>query len=410
MNILAVAFRNVGRNKRRSILSAATIAIATAVTVLMFALIEGLIVDMESTTYRMETGQVRIRTKAFDENAMLNQLNLGIRDVSAVVETVRALPETLALVPRIPFPTLLYKNGKTYKARGEGIDVPGEETYQQLSRNLVQGRMPAMGTRETALAMGLAANMGLGIGDKFTVWTGTASGGTNAMTFTVVGLMRFTVSSYNRFLFFAPLDTVQRLLGMPNAAVEVVTILSKGVDPDKAAAAFASALGTLGRGELAASSWMKVGVWYQYLKLANSLYTIFALAFILLGSTVVINTTMMTVYERVREIGTMSALGMTGGRIVALFFLESLCIGIAGSLAGVLVGAAMTWPLSVNGLDYSEMMKNLDIGMSSVFYPILNAKSVLLSFVYSAALTAAVSIIPSRRASRVEPVRALRAI
>jgi ABC-type lipoprotein release transport system permease subunit len=55
-------------------------------------------------------------------------------------------------------------------------------------------------------------------------------------------------------------------------------------------------------------------------------------------------------------------------------------------------------------------MKNLDIGMSSVFYPILNAKSVLLSFVYSAALTATVAIIPSRRASRVEPVRALRAI
>ncbi len=197
---------------------------------------------------------------------------------------------------------------------------------------------------------------------------------------------------------------------MPDAAVEVVTILSKGADPDKAAAAFEAALGTRGRGELAATSWKRAGVWYQYLKLADSLYTVFALAFILLGSTVVINTTMMTVYERVREIGTMGALGMTGGRIVALFFLESLCIGISGSLAGVLAGIAMTWPLSVNGLDYSEMMKNLDIGMSSVFYPVLNAKSVLLSFVYSAALTAAVSIIPSRRASRVEPVRALRAI
>jgi putative ABC transport system permease protein len=74
------------------------------------------------------------------------------------------------------------------------------------------------------------------------------------------------------------------------------------------------------------------------------------------------------------------------------------------------VGVAITVPLSITGIDYSETMKNIDIGMSSIYFPILNWRSTLLAFLYSAMVTSLVSIIPSRKASRIEPVKALRAI
>jgi putative ABC transport system permease protein len=410
MNLLAVAFRNVGRNRRRSILSAVSIALATSVTVFMFALIEGLKKDMVWNTFTMETGQVRVRTEEFDENEKLNPLHLAVPEASAVIDVIRGLPEVKDLVPRIPFPTLLYKGGKTYKARGIGVDVLREESFQGISKMLIEGRMPDMGTRETAIAVGLSREMGLGLGDKFTVWTGTATQGTNAMTFKIVGILRFSVASYNRYMFFAPLDTVQRLLGMQGSATEILVILRNGEVESKAVAGIAGSLREAGMTRLTVKPWSEVGIWYTYLKLADSIYAIFALAFVLLASTVVINTTMMTVYERTREIGTMSALGMKGGRIVFLFFLESLFIGLAGSISGTLLGIGITLPMSVYGLDYTEMMKNIDIGMSTVYYPILNVRSIVLSFLYSAAVAALVSILPSRRASRVEPVKALRAI
>jgi putative ABC transport system permease protein len=410
MNILRVAFRNVGRNRRRSVLSATTIAIATAVTVFMFALIEGLKTDTISNTFAMETGQVRVRTEAYNANEKLNPLHMAVPNASQAVHTIGGRSEVKTLVPRISFPTLLYKAGKTYKARGMGVDVPGEESYQGISKKLVEGRMPLMGTREAAIGVELAKEMGLGIGGKFTVWTGTATRGSNAMTFTIVGLLKFTVATYNRYQFFAPLDTVQRLLGMKDMATEVLVILRNGESELKAVSGITDALRGAGMSGLAVQSWTEVGIWYMYIRLADSIYTIFSLAFVLLGSTVVINTTMMTVYERKREIGTMSALGMKGGRIVSLFFLESLCIGLAGSLAGTLVGIAITIPMSIYGLDYTEMMKSIDIGMSTVFYPVLNLKSTVVAFLYSAAVAALVSIIPSRKASRVEPVKALRAI
>jgi putative ABC transport system permease protein len=410
MNLLAVAFRNVGRNRRRSILSAVSIALATSVTVFMFALIEGLKKDTIVNTFTMDTGQVRVRTEELDENEKLNPLYLAVPEASAAVDVIRGRPEVKDSVPRIAFPTLLYKGGKTYKAKGMGMNVPGEESFQEISKKLVEGRMPDMGTRETAIAVGLAKEMGLGLGDKFTVWTGTATKGTNAMTFKIVGIVKFSVAAYNRYYFLAPIDTVQRLLGMKGSATEILVVLRNGESESDAVAGIDGALREAGMAGLSVKPWTEVGVWYTYLRLADSIYAIFSLAFVLLGSTVVINTTMMTVFERTREIGTMTALGMKGGRIVFLFFLESLCIGLAGSLSGILLGIGITLPMSVYGLDYTEMMKNIDIGMSTVYYPVLNVRSIALSFAYSAAVAAVVSILPSRRASRVEPVKALRAI
>ncbi len=410
MKMLGVAFRNVGRNMRRSVLSASAIAMATAVTVFMFALIEGMKKDTLSNTFFMETGQVRVRTEAYNRDEKLNPLHLAVRDATNAVEVISAQSQVKAVVPRISFPTLLYKAGKTYKARGMGVFFPGEEGYQKLSKNLIDGRMPAMGTREAAIGVDLAREMGLGLRDKFTVWTGTADRGSNAMTFTIVGLLKFTVATYNRYEFFAPLDTVQRLLHMKDAATEIFVILHDGGNESNAVTAISDALKGAGMRGLAVQPWTEVGIWYAYIRIADSIYLIFSIAFILLGSTVVINTTMMTVYERKREIGTMSALGMRGGRIVFLFFLESLCIGLAGSLAGTLLGIGITIPMSLNGLDYTEMMKSMDIGMSTIFYPVLNVKSTAFAFLCSAAVAALVSIFPSRRASRVEPVKALRAL
>ena len=144
---------------------------------------------------------------------------------------------------------------------------------------------------------------------------------------------------------------------MQDSVTEVLLILRDGEDASKTAALLAGELHSQGRNELSVTPWTRIGIWYSYLRIADSMYMIFALFFILLGTTVMINTTMMVIYERVREIGTMGALGMTSGQIVGLFFLESFFIGAIGSLAGMLVGVGVTWPFAVNGMDFSETMK-----------------------------------------------------
>jgi putative ABC transport system permease protein len=408
MNTFVIALRNVGRNIRRTILSAAAIAVATMVVVFMFALIEGLKVDMVKTIYHMVSGQVRIRTAAFDENEIRNPLNLGVSNAAGILQELDGRPEVKALSPRISFPTALYREGKTYKGVGMGFDFVREEGFQTFSKNIAQGSMPAMGARETLLSSGLAHDMGVGVGDKIALFTKNSTGGMNGMTLKITGIVSFSVGTFNRSFFFVPLDTVQRLLGMQGSVIEILMTLRDGVDAEREAADIGGQLASEGRNELSVKPW--IGIWYTYLRLANSIYTIFALGFLLIGTTVIVNTTMMVIYERIREIGTMGALGMTSGQIVRLFFLESLLIAGIGSLAGTLAGIGITLPLSINGMDYTEMMKGVNFTLPSVYYPMLNWRSTVLSFLYSVGVSSVVSIIPSRRASRVEPVIALRAI
>ena len=144
------------------------------------------------------------------------------------------------------------------------------------------------------------------------------------------------------------------------------------------------------------------------MQVATRIYDLIALFFFLLATTVIVNTTMMVVFERTKEIGTIAALGMTGGQISRLFFLESLFIGIAAALAGVALGSAIVLPLSQAGIDYSAAMEGVELNMSDVLYPRLSARSTVLVFCYAIAVTAAASYWPARKASRLQPVEALR--
>jgi putative ABC transport system permease protein len=140
------------------------------------------------------------------------------------------------------------------------------------------------------------------------------------------------------------------------------------------------------------------------------MYNFIALFFFILGTTVIINTTMMVIYERMREIGTVSALGMKPGEIVRLFFLEAFFISLIAAFVGALVGTGIVLAISRNGLDLSRMLQGLDMEVSPVIRPRLSLRSTVFVFLYSVAVASLASFLPSRRAARIQPVEALRSI
>ena len=135
-----------------------------------------------------------------------------------------------------------------------------------------------------------------------------------------------------------------------------------------------------------------------------------ALFFFILGTTVIINTTMMVIFERLHEIGTIAALGMKPGEIVRLFFLEAFYISVISAFIGVLLGSALTLVLSRTGVDLSQMLQGVDLEVSAVIHPRLSLRSTVFVFFYSVAVSSLASFLPSRRAARIRPVEALRSI
>jgi putative ABC transport system permease protein len=254
-----------------------------------------------------------------------------------------------------------------------------------------------MGQREMLLGAGLAEEVGAAVGDRITLLGKNKYQGLAGMTFTVTGIARFPVAGFNRTFLLVPIDTAELMLKMQGEATEVL-ILARDERRETELSARVN------------RPWERIGMWSSMIRIIDSMYNFIALFFFILGTTVIINTTMMVIFERMREIGTVAALGMKPGEIVRLFFLEAFFISVIAALVGVLAGTGVTLALSRHGLDLSQMLQGVDIEVSPVIRPELNLRSTVFVFFYSVAVASLASFLPSRRAARIRPVEALRSI
>jgi putative ABC transport system permease protein len=111
-----------------------------------------------------------------------------------------------------------------------------------------------------------------------------------------------------------------------------------------------------------------------------------------------------------REIGTLSAMGMHGSEITKMFFLEGAFISSVGSAIGVGIGIVLTLYLGNVGMDFTDAMSGMDFEVSSIMYPKLSVFSTVFVYFYSIAISSLATLIPSRKAAKIEPVEALRYI
>ena len=359
---------------------------------------------------RYLTGHVRIRHVEYDEHEQLNPLHLSVANYEEVVRKLEAEDGVVAVVPRTRFFTAIYRNDQTFGGIGLGVDFEREKEMMNIQDSLVQGRLPRTGEREMILSAGLARDLDLEVGEKLTLLTKNKYMGMSGMTFLVTGIVRFQVAGFNDSFFLMPIDTAARFLKMDDEATEVLVMLRDPKQVDAFVEKTRVILSNSGWNDLSVQAWTKVGIIYGMIRYAQNIYDIFALIFFLLASTVIVNTTMMVIYERTREIGTVAAMGMTPREIVRLFFLEAFYIGAIAAFIGVLIGVAITLPLARTGINVGGIMEGVDIELSSVLYPQLNIRSTVFVFFYATAIASLASFIPSRRAAKIEPVEALRAV
>ncbi len=408
MKLSTVAFRNIRRNKRRSILSGSAIAIAVMSMVMLFALEEGMMDDFMRNVKSFVTGSIRIRNARYSQNERLNPLHLRIKNYRQVMDICSQNENVAAISPKISFYTAIYRGGNNYRGIGIGVDFARAEKFQHFSKSLKEGRIPKEGSREILIAEGLAGEMKVGVGDKITLLSKSMYMGMTGMTFKVSGIVRFNVASFNKNFIFIPLTTVQRFLKMGDSVTEMQLLVKDEGKLDETVDELKTALKeTPG---LEVKSWKNIGTWYFLKRYADVAYQFIGLIFFILASTVIMNTTMMVVFERRREIGTIGAMGMTGSEIVLLFFLEAFFISLIASAAGALVGVALVLPFVKTGFDFSSMLQGISWEISEVIYPELKPGTVIMVFFYAVAVSSFASLIPSWRSSRVEPAEALRSV
>ncbi|HDQ15217.1 MAG TPA: ABC transporter permease [Sediminispirochaeta sp.] len=418
MKLTTVAFRNLWRHKTRSLLSILTIVIACILGLFMLSLVTGMKSDMKRNILSYYTGSIRIRQAQFNRYDYLNPIHLYIHDLAELQQKLTAIDGITGAVGRIQVGGKIFSDtdpvsgeaSEKFNAMAMGIDFPGEKDILKPRTLLVKGQLPKMGSREILIGHGLAAKIGVDTGDKFSFMSPTAARGVNAMTFEVAGILNSPMAEFNSSYFLLPLDTMQDFVRMKDGALE---LLLTTPEPEEAEIQLRRVETLLAEdptlSSLEATLWKDQGDFYGMMGISELIYNILVIFFLLLGATVIINTTMMAIYERYREIGILGAMGMKPSELVRLFFLEALFAGIISAIVGLSLGTVLVLFLEQQGLNFGHALDSMNIEISSILYPDLKLYHVILMTFYTIGISALVTLIPCRKAARIKPVDAINA-
>ncbi len=236
---------------------------------------------------------------------------------------------------------------------------------------------------------------------------------TDLYNFEIVGKAQSPLPMINDSIFYLPLDQAQRILEMPDEVTELLIIT-----PDyNKTSLILPALNELfaqedKTGKYSLQVWNKGYELIELYEIGLKMYNFIYIFIIILASFVLINTLIMIVNERTREIGMMTALGLKSREILYLFTIEGAIIGILGSSVGAVLGGILTKIFSIVGIDYSAAMEGMsaDLMLEPIYYTVFSLENLVFCFILGVIVVTIACIIPARMAASLEPSEALRQI
>lgn len=348
MKFALFALRNLARNRRRSLISLAIVASGAVGLLLTAGFIRFSFDGLREAMIHGGLGHLEIATRAAvasrGEAALDRSVQQGIDNWREVQSAVERLPHVVAVGANLHLMGMIQRpGGDSVSFVGVGVEPEREarmgfETKVKEGRALDAGQPPA-GEEEVVLALGLAAALGVHPGEVVTLLAASPDGMLNALDVRVAGLISTGVQELDTRFLKLHLASGQRLL-----STERVSNLLVGLDSTSATAGAHADVERLLRGrspELAVTPWERRAAFYSQVKglYLGIFWFLGAIVFVLVVLATS-NTLVMTVMERVREIGTLRAIGTTPRQIAAMVLWEAVWLGLLGALAGDLLGGA----------------------------------------------------------------------
>jgi putative ABC transport system permease protein len=400
--LLAVlAVRNVGRNKARSALSLAAIAVGVAGLMLSGGFVRDLIHQLGEAVIHSQSGHLQVARSGYFDSGSRSPGKYLISPEQVQAARGSGLGHVRETMQRIGFSGLLNNGRSSYPIIGEGIEAGLEE---KLGTHVVlrQGRnISAQDRYGVLIGAGVAQAMDLKLGSAINVVAPTVDEAMNTIELEVVGVFHSFSKDYDDRVIKIPLGAAQELLD--TKAVNVVVLL---LDATRHTAEVAQALSlqVAGRG-MEVRTWESLNNFYdKTVALYDRQFGVLRLIVLLMVVLAVAGAINVAVLERAGEFGTMRALGNRSGDVFRLVMIEGVVMGAAGALLGVLLGYGLAWGLSEIGIPMppppnSNLEFTAQIRLSAAIVGVAALVGVV------AAVTA--SVLPAMRVSRLPIVAAL---
>ncbi len=403
---IRLGWRNLWRNKRRTWLTASGIAFAILLVNFSSAMQTGSYEQMQQLATDMFTGHVQINTQEYIDDSTFGATIANAEETAA---SLAKLAGVRAVFPRVETFALVSVNERSFGAQILGIDVAAEARSMKYLANLSTGHLP-QAAGEVAIGHILARNLRASVGDELVILGTGKEGGVAALVLNIVGLLRSGMSELDRNLVIAPLADVQAGFDLDD---EVHSLVLRGDSPElgQQLATGATELLPAKDAALTVRSWElllpEVQQGIDIDKVGGNLMYWIVLALVAFS---VVNSFVMTIFERTREFGMLRALGMRAGQLVWLLQWEAFFIWLLGTVLGIGCAALLVGWLGSTGIDLGEMADSYtaEMFMPTKLYPAWSMKALLMAPVALFFGCQLASLIPGLRLFRLQPVEALR--
>jgi len=383
------------RDRNRSLMPILVVAIGVMLTVVFHSWLTGVMGDSIEFNARFTAGHVKVTTAAYAENANQSPNDLALLGVDTLVQRLNHDYPQLEWVDRIHFGGLIDVPDSTGETRsqgtamGFGIDLFSSGSKEAERMNLIsalkQGRLPQH-PGEVLLSEEMASKMKINPGDTLSLIGATMNGEMAIYNFVLSGTVAFGSIALDKGSIVADISDVRRALDMEDAAGEVLGFFREGYyDPEQAGALAVAFNQRFHHADDEFSPLMTdlrnqsgMGMMVDY---STNLLGIMIAVFLIAMSIVLWNTGLLGGLRRYGEFGMRLAIGESKRHVYSTLLLESLLIGLIGSVAGVAVGMGIAFYLQIHGFDMGSMMKNTTIMMPTIMRAHITPATWFIGFV-----------------------------
>lgn len=398
---LLVAARNVLRQRRRSLVAGAAIALGVVSMMLAAGYMDWLFWAIREEAIANRLGHLQIVKPGYHQHGQAESFSYLLPLGSRAINQIEGTDGVIAVAPRLNFSGLLSYGDHTLSFLGEALDPELDPSVRTIALTAGQSLTRAQ-PRSVLIGSGLASNLGVKPGDRVVLLATTAAKGINAVEVEVRGLFTSGLKAYDDTVIRAPIDLAHDLLRVSGAHIWVVSL--QDTDLTEAVHNRLRALPVLSGMEVV--TWRRLADFYH--KVVELFSRQLAVVNLVIAGIIVLsigNTMSMSVLERTREIGTLMAIGFRRRRILTLFILEGGLLGMFGGLGGIALGYALAETISWIGIPMPPPP-----GRSVGYVAAINTTPEIIvdAFLLAVTTTLVASVYPAWRASRLVIVDALR--
>ena len=404
MMTLKIAFRNIFRQKRRTILTALAMVVGFTLSSVFIGWSDGAYSNIIAIFTQNSIGHIQVHRSDYLDKPSLYKT---MEDYESIGKAIGSVKGVEAWTPRIHSAGLGSVREKSTTVQIIGIDVEREIQATRFDKKIIDGRkLLAQPMREAVIGKGLARNLSAAIGDEIVIVSQGADGSIANDLYEIVGIAESGDDITDRMACYLHIEDAQELLVLEGRSHEIVVIVSNINRVHKITKAIEASLND---STLDVAPWQVVAKdFYRAMQADKQGDAIGRIVIMLIVAIGVLNTVLMSVLERTSEYGVLKAVGTKPRQIFWLVICEVLIIALGSVVVGAVLGTAVNHLLSIYGITMPQEFTYGGIKFQTM-YAEVNARSLIIPAITVILSAAIVSIFPALKAARILPARAMRA-